>query len=78
MRDRVVLIVTAIIGTFVIVSLLGQFILTYTGRIAGDEGIWRPLFDLVAILVGAVAGFIGGVEIERTRQRKNGNGHDGH
>ena len=69
MRDRVVLIVTVLIGVFVVVSLAAQFVLQYTGRLEGDEGVWRPLFDLVAILVGAVAGYIGGVEVERNRKR---------
>lgn len=67
MRDRVVLWIVGIVGVFVIFSLLAQFLLVYSGRITGDEGVWRPLFDLMAILVGAVAGYIGGVEVQRLR-----------
>jgi hypothetical protein len=58
----------AIIGLFIIISLLGQILLIMTGDLEGSESSWRPLFDLVAILVGAVAGFIGGRAVGREDQ----------
>lgn len=75
MRDKVTLYVTLLIGVFIIISMVGNFVLLVTGVLdPEDSDVWRPLFDLVAILVGSVAGYIGGVEVEKNRKRKGDDG----
>lgn len=69
--DRVLLIVVGIIAGFIFFSLVAQFVLVYTGRVSGDDaGAWKPLFDLVVVLVGAVGGYIAGERVERARKNK--------
>lgn len=71
--DTVMLVVVSIIGLFVIGSLLVQFLLLWTGRIQPNEAqVWRPMFDLVAVLVGGVGGYITGQNVERTGRQGDG------
>lgn len=66
--DRVILTVVAIVGTFILLSLLATFLLQWTGRIESGEGAWRPVFDLVIVLVSAVGGYISGQTVERNQK----------
>jgi hypothetical protein len=68
--DKVILWVTGMVGIFIILSLLAQFILVYTDRIEPDEGVWRPIYDLVLVLVSSVGGYVTGQTIER--RKRNG------
>lgn len=66
--DRVVLIVTGTVAGFIFLSLIAQFVLVYTGRLDTDDpGAWRPIFDLVVVLVTAVGGYITGQRVQRMR-----------
>lgn len=48
-----------VIGVFIVLSLTAQFVLVWTGRMDGEaEGVFRPIFDLVTLLVGMVAGYV--------------------
>lgn len=68
--DRVILTVVAIVGMFILISMIGQFLLVWTGRFPPDQtGVFKPIFDLVIVLVGAVGGYIAGERIERGRNR---------
>lgn len=67
--EKVVLSVVVIIGVFIVLSLVAQFFLLWSGRITGEEaGVWRPIFDLVAVLVGGIGGFIAGSTTERSKE----------
>lgn len=67
MKGRIVLLIVIFVGFFIIGSLVANFVLLYTGR-TDEAGVWQPLFDLVAILIGGVIGWIGGAEYERNRK----------
>lgn len=47
-----------LVAAFVVLSMVGQFALVWTGRIPAGESAWRPVFDLVTLLVGIVAGYV--------------------
>jgi L-lactate permease len=65
MRDRVTVIVAVTISVFVLLSLVFTFILAIRGQETGT--IWGQVFDLVAVLVGAIGGYIAGSQIEKHR-----------
>jgi hypothetical protein len=65
--DRVIVVVVTIVGLFILFSLLASFLLQWSGRIEAGEGSWRPLFDLVIVLVSAVGGYLTGERVERGR-----------
>ena len=46
------------VAAFLLLSLVGQFILVYRGIVSPEEGVWRPIFDIVVLLVGAVTGYV--------------------
>ncbi len=57
-RDHVVLVVVYVVALFLALSMVGQVVLIVSGDLDGDDGIWRPMFDLVAVLVGAIGGYV--------------------
>jgi L-lactate permease len=65
MRDRITMVVAATISVFVLLSLVFTFILAVRGQETG--GIWGQVFDLVAVLVGAIGGYIAGSQIQKAR-----------
>lgn len=67
--DRVVLMLTGLVGGFIFFSLVAQFVLVYTGRLDGDDaGVWKPIFDMVLVLVSAIGGYVTGERVERARR----------
>lgn len=64
--QRVILITITIIGGFIFLSMIFSFVLLWTGRV-DEVTAWRPLFDIVAVMVGAIGGFITGQTVERGR-----------
>ena len=56
-----------IVGAFILLSFVAQFVLIWTGR-ATEDGSFRPVIDLVTVLVGAVGGYLTGQHIERGRR----------
>ena len=72
--DRVILTLVCIIGGFIMLSLVAQFFLLWSGRLdARDQGVFRPIFDLVAVLVGALGGYVTGQTVEKTKKEgRNG------
>jgi hypothetical protein len=66
MRDKVTVIIAVTISAFVLLALLGAFVLAIRGQDPGE--IFPKVFDLVAVMVGAVAGFITGSTLERKRE----------
>jgi hypothetical protein len=63
MRDRITLIIAVTISAFVLIALIGAFILAVLGLDPGD--VFPKVFDLIAVLVGAIGGFITGSQIEK-------------
>lgn len=57
-RERIVMLVVYIVGLFLALSMVAQFALLWAGRLDAAEGVWRPMFDLMAVLVGAIGGYI--------------------
>lgn len=64
-HDRVTTIVAITVSIFLILSVLGAYALAWTGKDPGD--IWPRIFDVIAVLSGAVAGFIAGERTGRDR-----------
>ena len=59
-----------IVGGFIFFSLIAQFLLLWTGRV-DDVGVFRPIFDLVTLIVGMVVGYVGrGSEDEVRREQE--------
>ena len=68
-QDVVLVSIVAIIGLFIVLSLVAQFVLVWSGKLPADqEGVFQPLFDLVAILVGGVGGYVTGQTVERKKR----------
>jgi hypothetical protein len=70
MRDKVTLIVAVTISVFVLLSLIFTFALALRGQETGT--IWGQVFDLVAVLVGAIGGYVAGSQIERSKVSEPG------
>lgn len=68
MRDKVTWAITLTVCAFMLLSLVGTFVLEFTGRETG--GIWGRIFDLVNVLAGVVAGYIAGQQIQSTRDKE--------
>lgn len=64
-REKIVLAAVIIVGVFMVASMVGQFVLLWTGRLEDGEGVWRPMFDLMAVLVGAIGGYIARDQMDR-------------
>jgi hypothetical protein len=65
-RDRVALLMAAVVGLFVLGSLAIILVLVFSGRAAGDN-IWAGLFSMMTGLLGALGGYFGGVAVEAQR-----------
>ena len=63
MKDRVTILIAGTISAFVLIGLVGAFILALRGQDPGQ--VFPKIFDLMAVLVGAIGGFITGTQIER-------------
>lgn len=68
-RDKVVVIIAAIIGLFAILSLIGVFVLALLDKPGTDE-VWGRVFDLIAVLAGGLVGFIAGQSVEKAKIKK--------
>ena len=48
-----------VIGGFILLVLVMQFLLVWTGRAQFPEGgAFQPVFDLIVLLVGIVSGYV--------------------
>lgn len=58
-----------LVAVFIVLSLVAQFLLVWRGILPPDEGgVFKPIFDLVTLLVGMVAGYVArGADDDRTR-----------
>ena len=64
-KNRVVMIITVTLCTFLLISLVGAYALAWTDRDPGE--VWTKVFDLVSVLAGALVGYIAGTQVEKTR-----------
>lgn len=64
-RDRVTLIITITVSLFLLISLVGTLMLALREVDTGE--VWDKVFNIVGVLVGAIAGYIAG----RTTQNKD-------
>lgn len=60
-KDRVTMIITVTMCSFLLLSLVGTFVLEYVGRETG--AIWGKVFDLITVLAGAIVGYIAGERV---------------
>jgi hypothetical protein len=64
-KNRVVVMVTATLCIFLLLSLVGTFALEWAGKESGT--IWGRIFDLVNVLTGALVGYLAGTQVEKAR-----------
>lgn len=65
-HDKVVIWTAGVIGLFLILSLIGVFVLAITDRETG--AVWDRVFELVGVLSGGLVGYIAGSSVARGRQ----------
>jgi hypothetical protein len=68
-KNRVVVMVTATLCVFLLLSLVGTFALEWAGKESGT--IWGRIFDLVNVLTGALVGYLAGTQVEKARLTKD-------
>jgi hypothetical protein len=64
-KNRVIVVITTTLCAFLLLSLLGTFILEWAGKETGT--IWGRIFDLINVLTGALVGYVAGQQVERGR-----------
>lgn len=64
-KNRVIVMVTATLCVFLLVSLFGAYALAWTDRDPGE--VWTKVFDLVSVLAGALVGYIAGQQVQKAR-----------
>jgi hypothetical protein len=64
-KNRVIIIITITLCTFLMVSLIGTFALEWAGKDTGT--IWGRVFDLINVLTGALVGYVAGQQVEKSR-----------
>jgi integral membrane sensor domain MASE1 len=69
MKDNIALILAVVIGAFLLLSLVGVFVLAWNDK--AGENLWSALFALATALLGGVTGYLAGA----ATVRRNGNGH---
>jgi uncharacterized membrane protein YfcA len=67
-KNRVIVMVTITLCVFLLISLVGAYLLAWNGKETGD--VWPKVFDLVSVLTGALVGYIAGSQFERSRAVK--------
>lgn len=67
-RDKVIIIITAVVGAFVLITLVGTFVLEATGNDTG--AVWGRAFDLVGVLAGGLVGYVAGENVQKARDMK--------
>jgi hypothetical protein len=64
-EEKVLLILAAIVGLFLIFSLTAGLILAAKG--VDTTGVWDQAFNLVNVLAGALVGYVSGTYINKTQ-----------
>ena len=68
-RDKIAILLAAIVGVFILGSLTLIITLAFTGAGPGvGENVWAGLFSLVTAILGALGGYLGGVAVTTKRQ----------
>lgn len=67
-RDKVIVIITAVVGLFILITLIGTFVLEATGNETGT--VWGRAFDLVGVLAGGLVGYVAGENVQKARDLK--------
>jgi uncharacterized membrane protein len=68
-RDRVAMLMAMVLGAFLLLSLVGVFVLALNDQ--APENLWAALFSLATALLGGLTGWLLGTS---TTRKQNGNG----
>jgi drug/metabolite transporter (DMT)-like permease len=66
-RDRVAFLLTIVVGLFLLLSMVGVFILAWNDK--AGENLWSALFALATALLGGVTGYLAGTSTTRRNGR---------